>query len=211
MHAGKALKGAHWHCRAAGAITGDIRVGGFPKEQHTFARVMGYVEQTDIHSPMVQAWRSLFFHRISGGFRYIYGAIYVSISRTHVLSERSFPFSCALCLSSHLECLIGHVSLRRQTASCSSIATDCLLPCSQLTVLESLVFSARLRHPASTPVRTVYAFVGEVRTACSLCVLSLASANILGGLFWKLPSSVRVVYGVDITKAVCMQDWSPVV
>ena len=71
MHAGKALKGAHWHCRAAGAITGDIRVGGFPKEQHTFARVMGYVEQTDIHSPMVQAWRSLFFHRISGGFRYI--------------------------------------------------------------------------------------------------------------------------------------------
>ena len=33
----------------------------------------------------------------------------------------------------------------------------------QLTVLESLVFSARLRHPATTPVRTVYAFVGEVR------------------------------------------------
>jgi len=56
---GKALKGVHWHWRAAGTITGDIRVGGFPKEQHTFARVMGYVEQTDIHSPMVQAWRSL--------------------------------------------------------------------------------------------------------------------------------------------------------
>lgn len=33
----------------------------------------------------------------------------------------------------------------------------------QLTVLESLVFSARLRHPSTTPVRTVYAFVGEVR------------------------------------------------
>ena len=25
------------------------------------------------------------------------------------------------------------------------------------------MFSARLRHPASTPVRTVFAFVGEVR------------------------------------------------
>ena len=40
--------------RAAGMITGDIRVGGFPKVQHTFARVMGYVEQSDIHSPMVR-------------------------------------------------------------------------------------------------------------------------------------------------------------
>ena len=40
--------------RAAGIITGDIRVGGFPKVQHTFARVMGYVEQSDIHSPMVR-------------------------------------------------------------------------------------------------------------------------------------------------------------
>ncbi len=39
--------------RAAGTITGDIRVGGFPKVEHTFARVMGYVEQSDIHSPMV--------------------------------------------------------------------------------------------------------------------------------------------------------------
>lgn len=40
--------------RAAGIIAGDIRVGGFPKVQHTFARVMGYVEQSDIHSPMVR-------------------------------------------------------------------------------------------------------------------------------------------------------------
>ena len=39
---------------AAGIINGDIRVGGFPKVQHTFARVMGYVEQSDIHSPMVR-------------------------------------------------------------------------------------------------------------------------------------------------------------
>ena len=29
-------------------------MGGFPKVQHTFARVMGYVEQSDIHSPMVR-------------------------------------------------------------------------------------------------------------------------------------------------------------
>lgn len=40
-------------CCAAGTIEGDVRVGGHPKVQKTFARVMGYVEQTDIHSPNV--------------------------------------------------------------------------------------------------------------------------------------------------------------
>ena len=36
-------------------VTGDVRVSGHPKNQHTFARVMGYVEQSDIHSPNVRA------------------------------------------------------------------------------------------------------------------------------------------------------------
>ena len=40
-------------CGAAGSIEGDVRVSGHPKVQKTFARVMGYVEQTDIHSPNV--------------------------------------------------------------------------------------------------------------------------------------------------------------
>lgn len=40
-------------CDAAGSIEGDVRVSGHPKVQKTFARVMGYVEQTDIHSPNV--------------------------------------------------------------------------------------------------------------------------------------------------------------
>lgn len=38
---------------AAGKIDGDVRVSGHPKVQKTFARVMGYVEQSDIHSPWV--------------------------------------------------------------------------------------------------------------------------------------------------------------
>ena len=41
-------------CAAAGTITGDVKVSGFPKDQSTFARVMGYVEQSDIHSPHVR-------------------------------------------------------------------------------------------------------------------------------------------------------------
>ena len=36
-------------------MTGDIRVNGFAKEQRTFARVTGYVEQSDIHSPQVRS------------------------------------------------------------------------------------------------------------------------------------------------------------
>ena len=47
--------------RAGGKITGDIRVSGHPKEQATFARVCGYVEQNDIHSPQVTVEESLMF------------------------------------------------------------------------------------------------------------------------------------------------------
>ena len=36
-----------------GKVVGDMTVGGFPKNQETFARVSGYVEQTDVHSPLV--------------------------------------------------------------------------------------------------------------------------------------------------------------
>ena len=31
--------------KTTGLITGDVRLNGFPKDQATFARVMGYVEQ----------------------------------------------------------------------------------------------------------------------------------------------------------------------
>jgi hypothetical protein len=37
----------------SGRVEGQIWVGGYPKEQHSFARVCGYVEQTDIHTPRV--------------------------------------------------------------------------------------------------------------------------------------------------------------
>ncbi len=34
-----------FYSHAGGIITGDVRVNGYPKEEKTFARVMGYVEQ----------------------------------------------------------------------------------------------------------------------------------------------------------------------
>lgn len=47
--------------KTGGYIEGDIKISGHPKEQKTFARVSGYVEQNDIHSPQVTVEESLMF------------------------------------------------------------------------------------------------------------------------------------------------------
>ncbi|KAK9734714.1 hypothetical protein RND81_04G158400 [Saponaria officinalis] len=47
--------------KTGGYIEGDIRISGYPKKQQTFARVSGYVEQYDIHSPQVTVEESLWF------------------------------------------------------------------------------------------------------------------------------------------------------
>lgn len=47
--------------KTSGYIEGDIRVSGYPKNQETFARIAGYCEQTDIHSPQVTVYESLLF------------------------------------------------------------------------------------------------------------------------------------------------------
>ncbi|XP_057956194.1 ABC transporter G family member 31 isoform X2 [Malania oleifera] len=47
--------------KTRGYIEGDIRISGHQKEQSTFARISGYVEQNDIHSPQVTVEESLQF------------------------------------------------------------------------------------------------------------------------------------------------------
>jgi len=44
-----------------GYIKGSISISGYPKKQETFARVSGYCEQDDIHSPHVTVHESLLF------------------------------------------------------------------------------------------------------------------------------------------------------
>lgn len=44
-----------------GYIDGEIKIGGYPKVQETFARVSGYCEQTDIHSPQITVEESVIF------------------------------------------------------------------------------------------------------------------------------------------------------
>ncbi|KAJ6942433.1 ABC transporter G family member 29-like [Populus alba x Populus x berolinensis] len=47
--------------KTGGYVDGDIRISGFPKKQETFARISGYCEQNDIHSPQVTVKESLIY------------------------------------------------------------------------------------------------------------------------------------------------------
>ena len=47
--------------KTTGRITGDIRINGFPWERRSFARISGYVEQTDVNAPKTTVWEALAF------------------------------------------------------------------------------------------------------------------------------------------------------
>ncbi|KAK9232149.1 hypothetical protein WN943_022392 [Citrus x changshan-huyou] len=47
--------------KTTGYVTGNITISGYPKKQETFARISGYCEQNDIHSPQVTVYESLLY------------------------------------------------------------------------------------------------------------------------------------------------------
>ncbi|TYI55095.1 hypothetical protein E1A91_D11G116800v1 [Gossypium mustelinum] len=47
--------------KTGGSIEGEIRIGGYPKVQETYARISAYCEQTDIHSPMITVEESVMY------------------------------------------------------------------------------------------------------------------------------------------------------
>ncbi|KAK4854402.1 hypothetical protein QYF36_023362 [Acer negundo] len=47
--------------KTGGIIEGDVHISGYPKRQETFARISGYCEQNDIHSPGITVLESLLF------------------------------------------------------------------------------------------------------------------------------------------------------
>ena len=47
--------------KTGGYITGNMTVSGHPKKQETFARISGYCEQMDIHSPYVTVYEALLY------------------------------------------------------------------------------------------------------------------------------------------------------
>ena len=50
----------HADRKTAGRSEGKVTVNGFPKEPASFARVMGYCEQFDIHSPGLTVGESVY-------------------------------------------------------------------------------------------------------------------------------------------------------
>nr|POF16091.1 abc transporter g family member 40 [Quercus suber] len=47
--------------KTGGYTEGNITISGYPKKQETFARICGYCEQNDIHSPHVTVYESLVY------------------------------------------------------------------------------------------------------------------------------------------------------
>ena len=47
--------------KTGGYIGGSISISGYPKNQATFARISGYCEQNDVHSPNVTVYESLLY------------------------------------------------------------------------------------------------------------------------------------------------------
>ncbi|MQM16819.1 hypothetical protein Taro_049778 [Colocasia esculenta] len=47
--------------KTGGYIEGSVSISGYPKNQATFARISGYCEQNDIHSPHVTVYESLLY------------------------------------------------------------------------------------------------------------------------------------------------------
>jgi ABC-type multidrug transport system ATPase subunit len=47
--------------KTGGYVEGSITISGYPKKQQTFARISGYCEQTDIHSPFITVYESLVY------------------------------------------------------------------------------------------------------------------------------------------------------
>ncbi|XP_039124352.1 ABC transporter G family member 39-like [Dioscorea cayenensis subsp. rotundata] len=47
--------------KTGGYIDGSVTISGYPKVQETFARISGYCEQNDIHSPFVTVYESLVY------------------------------------------------------------------------------------------------------------------------------------------------------
>jgi len=47
--------------KTGGCIEGAITINGCPKKQEPFARISGYCEQTDVHSPFITVYESLQF------------------------------------------------------------------------------------------------------------------------------------------------------
>ena len=116
-----------------GRIEGDVRINGHPKEQDSFARVSGYVEQFDTHSAASTVHEALMY---SGTLRnekeidkdtteaFVDQVWDLSIPCTpccRVCCSLRHPFSCLINADQHAEHVSHQLLLAKQ---CFSFVTD---------------------------------------------------------------------------------------
>ena len=73
--------------KTGGHIEASINISGYPKNQKTFARVSGYCEQNDIHSPYVTVYESLLYSawlRLSSDVNTQTRKVWYLITRTYL-------------------------------------------------------------------------------------------------------------------------------
>ena len=153
---------------AAGKITGDIRISGHPKEQNSFARVSGYVEQTDIVRPSdlnILCLNIVYFEYSMFWILYIWIFYVWSLvwDAWFAYSARGKKYGCL--------CMMQHIKLNTITLYYYVCSVHPLLFCVQhspfTTVAEALWLSARLRFGNDVDNKTAKAFIAEVSTLFS--------------------------------------------
>lgn len=114
----------------------------FPKNQKTFARVTGYVEQEDVHLPQVRGWAAA-----------AADALPLPLPRRPpTAASRAIPPA------------PGPASARfRRWCSPSLVVDSPPAAVTQATVVEALAFSATLRLPSTVDAQTRTDFIEEVR------------------------------------------------
>lgn len=74
--------------KTGGYIEGDIRIAGYPKNQATFARISGYCEQNDIHSPQVTVRESLIYSAFLRLLALFFSSLDIFSWKTKILLRR---------------------------------------------------------------------------------------------------------------------------
>ncbi len=110
---------------AAGKIEGDIRINGHPKEQSSFARVSGYVEQFDTHTAAATVKEALLF---SGTLR---NGRDVDMKTTQDFVQQVRPEACLCVMRSCLVCAASTPTEQHCSSPMPSIFDCCVLKMKQ--------------------------------------------------------------------------------
>lgn len=111
------------HTVAAGKIEGDVRINGYPKEQASFARVSGYVEQFDTHTAAATVYEALLF---SGTLRN--GKEVDPTTTKAFVDQVIMPFCLQKNCQSHERFVEAVVSISPTCSPCGRVAFEGTLP-----------------------------------------------------------------------------------